>query len=271
MNLPGRATAPPTDAGSCGLRSEQAELQSCCLGHPALVPRRVERDLDVDVRHAGHRARPPLHLLGQRLRGGAAGGRERHADGHGAGLADLDAVDQPELVDVHRNLRIVDLAERLDDTLLDLSLIDGRHRYSVVTGSPWPWSAARRVCQGSVAHLIRIGNSRTPSKTASRPGRAEASAAGRSSVSIALNCSMAAAASPTVFPLSAAVIIEAEALEMAQPDPWKPMSRSVSPSTSSSTEMRSPQSGLWPSAAAVGAPSRRKFRGLRLWSRMTSW
>ena len=41
-----------------------------------------------------------------------------------------------------------------------------------------------------------------------------------------------------------AVIIEAEALEMAQPDPWKAMSRSVPPSTSSSTEMRSPQSGL---------------------------
>ena len=59
-----------------------------------------------------------------------------------------------------------------------------------------------------------------------------------------LGAPTAAAASSTVFPLSAAVIIEAEALDMAQPDPWKAMSRSVSPSTSSSTEMRSPQSGL---------------------------
>src|SRR5215467_3556009 len=236
---------PQREEGELQLQSEQAELESCGLGHSALVPRRVERDLDADVRHARHVAHPPLHLLGQHLRGGAARGRERHAHGHGPGRADLDAVDQPELVDVHRDLRVVDLAERLDHLLLDLCLIDGRHRprYSVVTGSPWPWSAARSVCQGSVAHLIRIGNSRTPVRTSSRPGRAEASA-GRSSVSMALNCSTAAAASLTVFPLSAAVIIEAEALEMAQPDPWKAMSRSVSPSTSSSTEMRSPQSGL---------------------------
>src|SRR5215510_9508819 len=225
-------------------RSEQAELESCGLGHPALVPRRIERDLDADVCHARHVAHSSLHLGGQYLRGGAARGRERHAHGHGPGRADLDAVDQPELVDVHRNLRIVDLAERLDDALLDLRPIDGRHRYSVVTGSPWPCSAARSVCQGSVAHLIRIGNSRTPARTASRPGRAEGSAEDRSSVSMALNCSTAAAASLSVFPLSAAVIIEAEAFEMAQPDPWKAMSRSVSPSTSSSTEMRSPQRGL---------------------------
>src|SRR5262249_59909642 len=117
---------------------------SCGIGPAALVPRMVEGDLDADVRHARHVAHSSLHLVWQHLRGGAAGGRERHAHGHGTGRADLDAVDQPELVDVHRDLRIVDLAERLDDAVLDLCLIDGRHRRATPSLPARPGPGAQR-------------------------------------------------------------------------------------------------------------------------------
>src|SRR5262245_41026199 len=40
---------------------------------------------------------------------------------------------------------------------------------SVVTDSPLPSIAARRVCQERLAHLTRAGNSRTPAKIFSRP------------------------------------------------------------------------------------------------------
>ena len=42
---------------------------------------------------------------------------------------------------------------------------------SVEIGPPSPWRAAFSVCQGSVAHLTRTGNSRTPEKTSSLPER----------------------------------------------------------------------------------------------------
>src|SRR5258705_11415918 len=46
--------------------------------------------------------------------------------------------------------------------------------YIVVTGSALPASAACSVCQASVAHLMRLGNSRTPAKTPSLPSSASA-------------------------------------------------------------------------------------------------
>src|SRR5690606_10082044 len=93
---------------------------------------------------------------------------------------------QAELVDVDRDLRVVDGLELLDDGRLD-RLARGRvggggggrggvllgvlaHLlHSVVTGSAAPSSAARSACQASVAHLTRVGNSRTPASTASLP------------------------------------------------------------------------------------------------------
>ena len=98
----------------------------------------------------------PLHLFDELTRDGTAGSRKRHADPNALVLIEVDFVDEPELVDVHRDLRVVDRTENLDDRLLDF--IAGLHRaYSVVIVSSSLRRAAQKVCQGKLAHLTRIG------------------------------------------------------------------------------------------------------------------
>jgi len=65
-----------------------------------------------------------------------------------------------------------------------------------------------------------------------------------------------ASASASDFPFSASVIIDADALETAQPAPSKPMSRIVSRSISRSNVMWSPHRGLNPSAVRLARGSR---------------
>ena len=116
--------------------------------------------------------------------------------------------------------------------------------------------------------MIRAGNSRTPANTPS-PGPIPAS--DPSPVSIRRKPSNSFSASASVFPRMLAVIREAAAREMAQPVPWKPTSRITPSATSRSKAIRSPHRGLFPSALRLAAGRVRKFRGLRLWSRITSW
>src|SRR5215472_16698058 len=116
---------------------------------------------------------------------------------------------------------------------------------SVETVSPSPERAALSVCHGSVAHLTRTGYSRTPEKTASLPSSGEAAAPPSDFPVIrSWKRSKRASASAFVFPLTLSVIIEADAVEIAQPAPWKLMSFSTSPSRSRNTVSRSPQRGL---------------------------
>ena len=71
-------------------------------------------------------------------------------------------------------------------------------------------------------------------------------------------------------PLTLSVISDADAFEIAQPDPWKLTSAITPCRRRRYTVRRSPHSGLNPSA--LRPPSiTRKFRGRRLWSRITSW
>ena len=65
--------------------------------------------------------------------------------------------------------------------------------------------------------------------------------------------------------------MEADAVEIAQPSPLNAMS-SITPSRKvMDTSTWSPQRGLWPCAVRLQSAGRRpKFRGLRLWSRITS-
>src|SRR6476620_7123340 len=64
---------------------------------------------------------------------------------------------------------------------------------------------------------------------------------------------------------------EAEAREIAHPVPSNVTCLMRSPSRSRNTVSRSPHRGLNPSHTRSASSSRRKFRGVRLWSRMTSW
>jgi len=85
-------------AYSCGLRCE--EIVNLDLG--ALDSR---NHLDLLA-----------HVLRQNLAHAAAGRRQRHGDGHGAG-DDLDVIDEPKLHHRHAELRVENTAQCLDDLL----------------------------------------------------------------------------------------------------------------------------------------------------------
>src|SRR6266699_5092011 len=120
--------------------------------------------------------------------------------------------------------------------------------YSVDTVPCLPSSEACNVCQARVAHLTRTGNLETPEKTASLPSSARVPFAGDWPVTSLWNWSKSLAASALVLPFTLCVIMDAEAVEIAHPEPWKLMSRIESPSKSRYTVKWSPQSGLYPSA-----------------------
>src|SRR5213594_4309861 len=95
-----------------------------------------------------------------------------------------------------------------------------RCRYSVETLLPSPLSALRSACQLRLAHFTRVGNSRTPDNTASLPRPSVLTASDVSDVSMRWTPSNSRSASAVVFPFKLSVIIEADAREMAHPDPW---------------------------------------------------
>src|SRR5579872_920907 len=126
----------------------------------------------------------------------------------------------------------------------------GTHGYSVETGAALRSRAALSVCQQRLAHFTRAGYSRTPERAASLP-RLESAAASCwvSRLWTLPNNSPTCALS---LPLTASVIRDAEAVEMAQPLPSKRTSSMRSPFILRNTVRRSPHSGLWPSARASG-------------------
>ena len=105
--------------------------------------------------------------------------------------------------------------------------------YSVETVSCLPSSADCSVCQASVAHLTRAGNFGDAAETlpACPVGRVRSLAlgvAGNQAVKLLEELQRLF----LVLPFRICVIIEADAREMAQPEPWNPMSLMASPSTS---------------------------------------
>src|SRR5947208_5919923 len=137
-----------------------------------------------------------------------------------------------------------------------------RRRYSVDTVAAPCSSAALSVCQQRLAHFTRAGNSRTPDSAASLPSAPSASVPER--VSSACTLSNSSRIAVRSLPLTASVIRDAEAVEMAQPRPSKRMSAARSPSSTTNTDNRSPHSGLCPSARLSAGSMRPKFRGWRL-------
>src|ERR1700733_13482547 len=77
-------------------------------------------------------------------------------------------------------------------------------------------------------------------------------------------------ASARVLPLTASVMSEAEAVEIAHPCPSNRISSILSAASLSRSVSRSPHRGFTPSALASADSSGPKFLGRRLWSRITS-
>src|SRR4029450_11375349 len=91
--------------------------------------------------------------------------------------------------------------------------------HSVETTVSGDAAAARSAYHASVAHFTRIGNWRTPASTDSFP----TSPTGLSieEVTMRWKRSNSALTSSTVLPLTTSVISDADAFEIAQPDPSK--------------------------------------------------
>ena len=71
--------------------------------------------------------------------------------------------------------------------------------------------------------------------------------------------------------MTLSVSMEADALDIAQPEPWNPTSAMVSSSTFRNRVTMSPQNGLNPLARRLAPAGSRKFRGCRLCSITISW
>src|SRR5438093_13011551 len=86
---------------------------------------------------------------------------------------------------------------------------------SVVTGSCLPSTAATTACHGKIAHFTRAGNLCTPANTANLPRPSLLLPV----VTISCTLSNSAFTSAFVLPFNESVRIEADAFEMAQPEP----------------------------------------------------
>ena len=107
-------------------------------------------------------------------------------------------------------------------------------------------SAFSRAFHGKVAHLMRWGNFATPANN-----EASCSSFWRSSFWPWTICEKTSANSCTCifsFPITASVIIEADAVEIVHPSPSNAMSVITPSSTLTDNSITSPQVGLWSSS-----------------------
>ena len=95
----------------------EAEDELGVVGHPLGRPGRVPGQLDLDVLHAGELRDHAVDVLLDH-RAGRAAHRGQAVDHLHLRAFDLDVVEQPELDDVHPELRILDLVQRLEDFFL---------------------------------------------------------------------------------------------------------------------------------------------------------
>src|ERR1700689_1366810 len=93
MRLPNaseRVSPSPKFAGPASIQlivaSHHSGLQPRFVRHHAVIPRRIEDQLDVGSRHRGHQLYLVTHVLHQNLAHAAARGGERHLDGDVARL-----------------------------------------------------------------------------------------------------------------------------------------------------------------------------------------
>jgi hypothetical protein len=80
----------------------------------------ITDQIDLGIAHPGNRADPQLNLARHRFgdRAMRRGQGHRHIDA--TLVADIDTIDQPELVDIHRNLGVKNLFERGNHAFVDI-------------------------------------------------------------------------------------------------------------------------------------------------------
>src|SRR5882672_3022927 len=269
------------------------------LRHPIAVPGRVPDQLNVYLSNRFNCFYGVLHHTRHTAGNRASRGRQGHLDANIAGRIDIDVIDEPKLVNIDRDFRIVDRMQGLHDPESQRFQFIGSERARRVCRRPLVgllrlfrhgrrilhhslsslsvltvcalFRAAMSVCQERVAHFTRIGYSRTPDKTVSLSS-SPAAAPWQALLPVisSWKLSNSARASASLLPLTISVMSEAEAMEMAQPRPWKPTSATLPSSMVRNTATLSPHKGLSPLASRLAWSGRRKFRGWRLWSRMTS-
>jgi len=140
--------------------------------------------------------------------------------------------------------------------------------------SLWRWAVELdptcSVCQGRIAHLTREGRSLMPANTTRRPRWLGCVATSSRPVAISRNSCTSCSACSIRLPFTLAVIMDAEALQIAQLSPSK-ATFSIDPScTFRVIQMWSPHSGFRPSARCVASARLPQLRGFLLWSRMIS-
>jgi hypothetical protein len=91
----------------------EAEDELRVVGHLVRRPRRVEGQLELDLLDSGHLHRDAVDVLRDE-RAGRAPHRGQAVDHLRLVALDLDLVNEPEVDDVHPELGILDLAERLE-------------------------------------------------------------------------------------------------------------------------------------------------------------
>src|SRR5690348_10439079 len=114
-------------------RSTEAQDELRVVGHLVRSPRRVERQLQLDVLDALDLSDGAVDVLRDQ-RPGRAAHRGQAVDDLGRRVLHLDLVEEPEVDDVHPELGILDLAEHLEH------VFPRRHAASVETRTIPAWS-----------------------------------------------------------------------------------------------------------------------------------
>ena len=161
--------------------------------------------------HAGHGAGSALDFGRQAACHRTVGRGQSHADRDLSGVVHVQAVDQAELVDVDRHLRIVDLLECRDDLVLQ--------SHSVLTGSAasLPRADFKRVPRQGRALDARRIIAHAAEDHEFAEVLADGGIGGQQLVELVEHLERFVAG----LPLRLSVISDADAVEMAQPEPTK--------------------------------------------------
>src|SRR6478609_3779918 len=215
--------------------AEGPQLLATVVGDLVGTPRRHPDPVDPDVvdeSGAGAAGERLAGLVLDDVDQRAGRRRQRHVQDRDVGVVDVDAVDEPEVDDVHAQLGVDDVAHGLLEVLQQRRLVSrqlggglvlGGH---VVRGHACPPRAralaSLRAIQLISAHLMRAGYFDTPANaTASSSSSSSFSATVGSPLACisVMKCSPASRACGTVFPMTRSYIADTDAWLIEQPMP----------------------------------------------------